>query len=117
MVELRLTRLVKGGGCARKLPAEELVEVLAALPGTSHPWLGAETGAMDDAAGVYPSDAGLDLMLTVDVITPIVDDLDPALVVLPSDAQTNGGLLLGLPAAPAPVAGLEEGAAGSLRVV
>jgi len=74
MDELRLTRLVKGGGCARKLPAQELVEVLRALPTMAHPWLSAETGPMDDAAVVYPSETGPGLVLTVDVITPIVDD-------------------------------------------
>ncbi len=39
----------------------------------SHPWVDAGPGPLDDAAVVHPA-AGRALVLTIDVITPIVDD-------------------------------------------
>lgn len=73
MDEVRLTQLVLGGGCARKLPAEDLVEVLAKLPHHPHPWV-RPTGPMDDAAVLFPEGDGDGLVYTMDIITPIVDD-------------------------------------------
>ncbi len=73
MTAPRLTTLVQGGGCARKLPAESLVEVLKALPAIPHGWVDASTGPLDDAAIVHP-EPGRSLVLTIDILTPIVDD-------------------------------------------
>jgi selenide,water dikinase len=72
--EVRLTQLVQAGGCARKLPAEDLAEVLKQIPGFSHPWVSDATGPMDDAALVMPDASGRALVMTIDIITPIVDD-------------------------------------------
>lgn len=40
----------------------------------SHPWIGKETGPLDDAALLHPTGNGTSLVFTLDVITPIVDD-------------------------------------------
>lgn len=40
----------------------------------SHPWLDERTGLLDDAAVVRPDGATRSLLMTMDVITPIVDD-------------------------------------------
>ena len=40
----------------------------------SHPWIDERTGLLDDAAVVRPDGATRSLVLTMDVITPIVDD-------------------------------------------
>ena len=74
MTAPRLTTLVQGGGCARKLAAESLVEVLKDIPSFSHRWVDPSTGPLDDAAIVRPEGAHRSMVLTVDVITPIVDD-------------------------------------------
>jgi selenide,water dikinase len=74
VTEIRLTSLVQAGGCARKLPAEELREVLKGLPTFAHPWVSDAPGPMDDAALVAPDASGRALVVTVDIITPIVDD-------------------------------------------
>jgi selenide, water dikinase len=44
------------------------------LPKTVHPWVDGQTGPLDDAAVVRPEGAARSLVLTIDVITPIVDD-------------------------------------------
>ena len=78
---VRLMSLVQGGGRARKLPAESLVQVLNQLPPptAAHPWVDDSTGPLDDAAIVRPdlhpdeaSDWGF--VMTIDVVTPMVDD-------------------------------------------
>jgi len=73
----RLTQYAQGGGCACKIPAGELEEVLTAL-GTRPPddpagelLVGLETG--DDAAVVRIAD-GTAVISTVDFFTPVVDD-------------------------------------------
>ncbi len=58
---------------ARKLPAESLVQVLKAIPQTTHAWVDSSPGPLDDAAILRPS-PGRSLVFTIDVITPIVDD-------------------------------------------
>src|SRR5262249_56543480 len=56
------------------VPAESLVQVLSKLPRVEHPWAAERGGPMDDAAVVGPVPTGASLVLTIDVITPIVDD-------------------------------------------
>ncbi len=72
---MRLTSLSHGGGCACKVPAGDLRQVLGRLPPIIDPdvLVGIDTG--DDAA-VYrlPGGSGQALVATVDVFTPIVDD-------------------------------------------
>ncbi|MCC7538880.1 MAG: selenide, water dikinase SelD [Deltaproteobacteria bacterium] len=72
--EVRLTSLVQGGGCARKVPAETLLEALRGLPVITHPWADPRPGPMDDAAVLAPDGYGRSLVATIDIITPIVDD-------------------------------------------
>ncbi|KAB8195902.1 selenide, water dikinase SelD [Nonomuraea phyllanthi] len=73
----RLTQYAAGGGCACKIPAGELEELLAgagfATPGAPAADLlvGLETG--DDAA-VVRVDGGTALVSTADFFTPVVDD-------------------------------------------
>jgi selenide, water dikinase len=74
MTEPRLTTLVQGGGCARKLPIESLLQVLKNLPQLAHPWVDTSTGPFDDAAIVRPEGASRSMVLTMDIITPMVDD-------------------------------------------
>lgn len=70
---VRLTQQVKAGGCASKLPAGSLRQVLSALPAQSNPDLlvGFETS---DDAGVFRISPDLALVQTIDFFTPLVDD-------------------------------------------
>jgi selenide,water dikinase len=70
----RLTTLVHGGGCSRKLPEESLVQVLKQVTPLAHPWIDARPGPLDDAAVARMPGAARSMVLTVDVITAIVDD-------------------------------------------
>ncbi|MBX3025450.1 selenide, water dikinase SelD [bacterium] len=71
--DVRLTALSQAGGCARKLAAGDLVQVLRQLPSAAHPWVAPDVGAMEDAALLTPPGSGA-LVFTVDFITPLVDD-------------------------------------------
>jgi selenide,water dikinase len=70
---IRLTQQVKAGGCASKLPAGSLRQVLSALPAQIDPNLlvGFETS---DDAGIYRIGPGQALVQTIDFFTPLVDD-------------------------------------------
>ena len=70
---VRLTQLVKAGGCASKLPAGSLSQVLSALPQQTDPHLlvGFETS---DDAGIYRIGPDQALVQTIDFFTPLVDD-------------------------------------------
>ena len=70
---VRLTQLVKAGGCASKLPPGSLRAVLSKLPVQSDPNLlvGFETS---DDAGIYRIAPDTALVQTVDFFTPLVDD-------------------------------------------
>ncbi len=73
---LRLTQYARGGGCAAKLRLGALTEVLTHLPGTAADARGdivVDHELSDDAAVVHVG-AGKDLVLTADVIAPLVDD-------------------------------------------
>jgi selenide,water dikinase len=69
----RLTQTVNKGGCAAKLAAGTLTELLRELPRQSHPDLLVGTDFLDDAAAwrLNPSQA---IVQTLDFFTPIVDD-------------------------------------------
>jgi selenide,water dikinase len=71
--EVRLTQHVKAGGCASKLPAGSLRQVLSALPEQNHPDLlvGFETS---DDAGIFRIGQNQALVQTIDFFTPLVDD-------------------------------------------
>ncbi len=68
-----LTQLVKAGGCASKLPAGSLRQVLNRLPQQTDPDLlvGFETS---DDAGIYRIGPDQALVQTIDFFTPLVDD-------------------------------------------
>src|SRR3984957_18393163 len=70
---IRLTQQVKAGGCASKLPAGSLRQVLSSLPAQTHPDLlvGFETS---DDAGIFRIGPNQALVQTVDFFTPLVDD-------------------------------------------
>jgi selenide, water dikinase len=70
---VRLTQLVKAGGCASKLPAESLRQVLSGLPRQTDPdmLVGFETS---DDAGIYRIGPDQALVQTIDFFTPLVDD-------------------------------------------
>lgn len=70
---VRLTQQVKAGGCASKLPAGSLRQVLSALPAQTNPDLlvGFETS---DDAGIFRISASQALVQTIDFFTPLVDD-------------------------------------------
>jgi selenide,water dikinase len=70
---IRLTETVKKGGCAAKLPADELREVLGGLKLNSAPELLVGSATMDDAA-LWDLGNGQCLVQTLDFFTPIVDD-------------------------------------------
>jgi len=81
MEPLRLTQFARGGGCACKIPAGELEDIVAGLrghhagrggtPPTVDVLVGLDDG--DDAAAVR-IEAGVAVLSTADFFTPVVDD-------------------------------------------
>ncbi len=69
----RLTSMAVGGGCACKLPAADLAEVLQGLPVVTDARVLAGTTGFDDAA-VVSITGDIALVQTVDFFTPLVDD-------------------------------------------
>jgi len=70
---VRLTQYVQKTGCASKIGQADLKRILGQLPPVSDPNVLVGAAAGDDA-GVYRLDAANNLVLTVDVFTPCVDD-------------------------------------------
>ena len=69
---VRLTELSHGAGCACKLPAGSLREVLAGMPQASSSQLMVGHESLDDAAVWRISDE-LAVVQTIDFFTPLVD--------------------------------------------
>lgn len=69
---IRLTQFAAGGGCACKVPASQLEEVVADLIGVRHPDLIVGIDAGDDAAAVR-IEGGQAILSTADFFTPVVD--------------------------------------------
>jgi len=69
----RLTQFVRKAGCASKIGQADLIRMLSKLPPLTDPNVIVGTAAGDDA-GVYRLDDSYNLVLTVDVFTPCVDD-------------------------------------------
>ncbi len=74
--DIRLTQFARGGGCACKIPAGELEQLVAGLPWTppepsAEVLVGLDDG--DDAAAVR-IEGGLALLSTADFFTPVIDD-------------------------------------------
>jgi selenide,water dikinase len=73
---VRLTEYATGGGCAAKLRLGALTNVLTQLPslaGAAHPDILVDHALSDDAA-IVRCTAGRDLVMTADIIAPLVDD-------------------------------------------
>ncbi len=70
---VRLTSTVKKGGCAAKIAAGTLAQLVRGLPAASHPDLLVGTEHLDDAA-VWRLGPELALIQTLDFFTPILDD-------------------------------------------
>jgi len=114
MDEDRLTALVPAGGCARKLPAEDLAALLAQLAPLPHPWVDSQVGPLDDAAILNPA-SGAPLVFTVDFITPVVDDPESFGAIAAANALSDvyamgGEPRVALAVAGVPPSGLREGA-------
>ncbi|MCX8037028.1 MAG: selenide, water dikinase SelD [Candidatus Sumerlaeia bacterium] len=71
--EVRLTQYVRSAGCASKIGQADLLRILEALPPVSDPNVVVGAAAGDDA-GIYRLDEKYNLVQTVDVFTPVVDD-------------------------------------------
>jgi len=69
----RLTRTVQKGGCAAKLAAGTVSDLLRGLPRQAHPDLLVGTDFLDDAAAWRLNDDQA-IVQTLDFFTPIVDD-------------------------------------------
>ncbi|MGE3262574.1 MAG: selenide, water dikinase SelD [Bacteriovoracia bacterium] len=70
---IRLTETVQKGGCAAKLPAGQLRDILKKLGLKKPPSLSVGTEHMDDAC-LWDLGNGQSLVQTLDFFTPIVDD-------------------------------------------
>ena len=71
--KIKLTELVHNAGCASKIPAADLEDLLSRLPQVDDPAVISGLAAGDDAA-IYKIDDHTTLVQTVDVFTPCVDD-------------------------------------------
>jgi selenide,water dikinase len=71
---VRLTNLARGGGCACKLPENELSAILGVSVPSADPRVLVGNETLDDAACFLVSDDGTAIVQTVDFFTPIVDD-------------------------------------------
>ncbi|MFH1741634.1 MAG: selenide, water dikinase SelD [bacterium] len=70
---IRLTAHVRKAGCASKISHADLKRVLSTLPSYDDPNVLVGVAAGDDA-GVYQIDGEYNLVQTVDVFSPVVDD-------------------------------------------
>lgn len=70
---IRLTQHVRKAGCASKIGRADLKRVLAELPAFDDPNVIVGIAAGDDA-GIYRIDGEWNLVQTVDVFSPVVDD-------------------------------------------
>ena len=70
---IRLTQTVKKGGCAAKIAAGTLTDLLRSLPTSNHPNLLVGRDLFDDAA-VWRVSESVAMVQTLDFFTPIIDD-------------------------------------------
>ncbi len=125
-VEIRLTETVKKGGCAAKLPAGQLREVLGKLVMKRRPELLVGTETMDDAC-LWDLGQGELLIQTLDFFTPIVDDAEDfgaiAAANALSDVYAMGGApftalaILAFPSSTLPFALLEPLMRGAIEKI
>lgn len=125
-MEIRLTQTVKKGGCAAKLPAGQLRQILSKLELPKSDDLIVGTENLDDAALWNVGDNRL-LIQTLDFFTPIVDDpFDFGAIAAAnaiSDIYAMGGRpfmalsILAFPTAALPIEILEPLMQGALSVI
>lgn len=72
-VVTKLTANIKAGGCAAKISAAQLSEIVRGLPDFARPELLTTIGSFEDAA-VYKISEELALVQTIDFFPPVVDD-------------------------------------------
>jgi len=73
MASPKLTALSHGAGCACKLPAAEILSLIADLPSSEDPRVLVGNETADDAA-VYQLDGDRAIVTTADFFTPVLDD-------------------------------------------
>ncbi len=71
--KIMLTKISKWGGCAAKLPAPLLLELLKRIKGTRNEKILVGLDTIDDA-GIFQLSDDLALVQTIDFITPVVND-------------------------------------------
>lgn len=123
---IRLTETVQKGGCAAKLPAGQLRDVLARLSLQRPPALSVGTETMDDAC-LWDLGNGQMLIQTLDFFTPIVDDARDFGAVAAanalSDVYAMGGTpsialsILAFPSMTLPIEILEPLLGGALEMI
>ena len=93
---IRLTEFARGGGCAAKMKQRDLVEVLAGVPCATYPDIVIDRDHGDDAAVVAGTGAA-HLVLTADVIAPIVDDAEAFGAIAATNAMSDVWAMGGTP--------------------
>lgn len=94
---IRLTEFARGGGCAAKMKQKDLVEVLAQVDDcTTYPDVIVDRDHGDDAAVVGGTGAAA-LVLTADVIAPIVDDPETFGAIAATNAMSDVWAMGGTP--------------------
>ncbi|MGN6110433.1 MAG: selenide, water dikinase SelD, partial [Kofleriaceae bacterium] len=93
---IRLTQYARGGGCAAKLRLGALTHVLQQLPGAPRPDIVVDHGYSDDAA-VVRGGGERDLVLTADVIAPLVDDPETFGAIAATNAMSDVWAMGGRP--------------------
>lgn len=94
---VRLTEFARGGGCAAKMKQKDLVEVLARVDDcTTFPDVIVDRDHGDDAAVVAGTGPAA-LVLTADVIAPIVDDAETFGAIAATNAMSDVWAMGGSP--------------------
>jgi selenide,water dikinase len=94
---IRLTEFARGGGCAAKMKQKDLVQVLAQVDDcTTYPDVIVDRDHGDDAAVVGGTGASA-LVLTADVIAPIVDDPEAFGAIAATNAMSDVWAMGGTP--------------------
>jgi selenide,water dikinase len=95
-VTVRLTEFARGGGCAAKMRQKDLVAVLGQVECTTLPDVIVDRDHGDDAA-VVAGTGDLQLVLTADVIAPLVDDPEIFGAVAATNAMSDVWAMGGTP--------------------
>jgi selenide,water dikinase len=115
---VRLTAFSRGAGCGCKLPASELHQLLADLPGLVDERVLVDFRSADDAAVVKIA-PNLALVQTVDFFTPIVDDARDFGAIAAANALSDVYAMGGNPLSALSIVAfpIEHLGAGTLRLI